>query len=112
MIPVPGGGADAIVPETTFNATGTIDCVRDMDAPAQSCAIEVTREGDGNGAVTVIWPDGSTRAIFFQAGPPTSYDQLQADTGAGMTVLREGGNSVVVIGQERFVIPDAVIWGG
>ena len=112
MIPVPSSGSDALVPGTEFNATGMVDCVRDMDAPVQSCTFGVKREGNGTGAVTVNWPDGGSRVIFFKAGTPVAYDQSQADAGAEMTVTRDGDNNIVFVGQERFVIPDAVIWGG
>lgn len=112
MIPVQPGSTDALVPGTSFHAVGMIDCVRDADAPQQSCAFGVTRESNGNGAVTIEWPEGGSRVIFFQAGIPVSYDKSQADQGREMTVARDGDNSIVFIGQERFSIPDAIIWGG
>jgi hypothetical protein len=112
LIPVPNTDGDATVAGTNYNATGLIDCVRNADAAAQSCAFGVIRQGGGNGAVTIEWPEGGGRTIFFEAGTPVSYDQSQADQGREMTVTRDGDNSIVFVGQERFVIPDAVIFGG
>lgn len=112
MPPAAHDPADALVPGTDFHATGMIDCVRDADAPVASCDFGVKRQGYGNGAVTVFWPDGGSRVIFFENGTPVSYDQSQADAGKEMTVTRDGDNSIVMVGPERFVIPDAVIWGG
>lgn len=110
------GGAtdgDALVPGTDFNATGTIPCGRSADAPMQECAFGVTREVNGNGMVSITWPEGGGRLIFFEAGVPVSFDPSQAEQGLGMTVTRtEDGTAIVVIGTERFEIPDAVIWGG
>ena len=106
---------DALVPGTPFNATGTISCVRSADAPVQDCAFGVTRDGtgSGNGSVVIDWPDGSSRAIYFEAGNPVSFDQSQAEQGSQMTVSRMAdGIMIVVIGEERFEIPDSVIWGG
>jgi hypothetical protein len=62
--------------------------------------------------ITVEWPDGGSRVIFFEAGKPVSFDQSQADQGVEMTIARDQDNSIVFIGEDRFVIPDAVIWGG
>lgn len=106
---------DALVPGTHFNATGTISCVRSAGAPMQDCAFGVTRErpGSGNGSVVINWPYGGSRAIYFEAGNPVSFDQSQADQRLKMTVSRaDNGMIIVIIGEERFEIPDAVIWGG
>ncbi|WP_168733056.1 SH3 domain-containing protein [Aliigemmobacter aestuarii] len=114
MVPVPEV-EDVLVPGTAFNATGMISCVRSADAPMQECNFGVIREspGSGNGSVTIDWPDGGSRVIYFEAGNPVSFDQSQADQGLSMTVTRtENDMNIVMIGSERFEIPDAVIWGG
>lgn len=106
---------DAMVPGTPFNATGTISCVRSAEAPVQDCAFGVIREspGSGSGSIVIDWPDGGSRAIYFEAGNPVSFDQSQADRGLEMTVSRTAnGIIIVIIGEERFEIPDTVIWGG
>ena len=112
LIPVPAGNEDVLVPGTDYHATGQVQCARNADAPDQSCDFGVKRQGNGTGAVTIEWPEGGSRTIFFQGGTAVSYDQSQADQGRGMTVTRDGDNSIVFVGEERFVIPDAVIWGG
>jgi uncharacterized protein YraI len=106
---------DALVPGTAYSATGTLPCVRSADAPTQDCAFGVTREsaGSGNGFVSIQWPDGGGRVIYFEAGTPVSYDQSEAERGIDMTVSRiDNGINIILIGDERFEIPDAVIWGG
>ena len=112
MIPVETDNEDALVPDTGYHATGMVDCVRNADAPQQSCNFGVVREGNGTGRVTIEWPNGGSRTIFFEGGTAMSYDQSQADQGSEMTVTRDGDNSIIFIGEERFVIPDAVILGG
>ena len=102
---------DAKVPGTDFNATGNIPCARAAGQPMASCEFGVVREGNGNGSVTVFWPDGGSRVIFFEAGTPASYDQSQADAGAEMTVDQNVDLFMVKIGDERFEIPDVVISG-
>jgi hypothetical protein len=113
-----GGGAtdgDAVVPGTSYNATGTLPCVRDANASVQECTFGVIRENpsSGDGSVTIDWPDGGSRVIFFEGGTPVSFDQSQADKGLEMTVTKtENGINIIFIGEARFEIPDSVIWGG
>jgi hypothetical protein len=72
----------------------------------------VRRAGGGSGSITVFWPDGGNRVIFFKNGTPSRYDESEADGGARMTVHREVDLFQVRIGDQRFEIPEAVISGG
>lgn len=104
---------DAIVPGTNVNATAQIMCNRDMDASDAMCEAGVVREGDGNGYVTISWPDGGGRVIYFQNNRPHHYDQAEADAGAQMSVTQNDRDEFVVfVGEARFVIPEALITGG
>lgn len=103
---------DAKVPGTEFNATGIIPCSMGGGAPTGNCDMGVVREGNGSGMVTVTKPDGSKRVIFFQNGKATGFDQSQADKGIKFSATRQNDLNIVTIGQERYEIPDAVIFGG
>ncbi len=105
------GSQDAKVAGTDYHATSIIPCAIGVGAPTGSCNAGVKREGNGSGMVTVTKPDGRTRTIFFTNGRATGYDQSQADTGR-FTSSKQGDLSVVHIGNERYQIPDAVIYGG
>jgi hypothetical protein len=112
-----GGGSanseqDALVPGTDFNATGEIPCARNAGQPLGMCPFGVKRNGGGNGWVTVSWPDGGSRTIYFEKGRPSSYDQSQADGDKTLMVGQNADLFIVTIGTERFEIPDAVINGG
>jgi hypothetical protein len=113
IVSTPGtsGGGDATVPGTNYNATGNIPCSMGSGQPTVSCSFGVTREGTGSGIVTVKKPDGRTRAIFFQNGKAEGYDQSQADTGR-FSATKQGDLNIIRIGQERYEIPDAVVFGG
>lgn len=102
---------DALVEGTNYNATGEIPCGITTGQPTGSCTFGVTREGNGTGIVTVTKPDGGTRAIFFENGEATGYDMSEADSGK-FSVEKQGDLSLIRIGQERYEIPDAVIFGG
>lgn len=107
-----GGGQDALVAGTDFNATGEIPCARNAGQPMGMCPFGVKRNGGGNGWVTVSWPDGGSRTIYFEKGRPSSYDQSQADGDKTLMVGQNADLFILTIGAERFEIPDAVINGG
>jgi hypothetical protein len=95
-----------------FNATGKIPCARSAGQPMGSCKFGVVRKGHGNGTITVFWPNGGTRVIFFENGRPANFDQSQADGQVRMNTSRNADLFTVTIGQQRFEIPEAVISGG
>ena len=102
---------DAKVPGTNYHATTEIPCSMGGGAPTTSCFAGVTRERGGSGTVTVTKPDGRTRTIFFEKGRATGYDQSQADPGK-FSASRQGDTTTVHIGQERYEIFDAMLFGG
>jgi hypothetical protein len=107
----PSGGGDATVPGTNYNATGNIPCSMGGGQPTTSCSFGVIREGNGSGSVTVTKPDGLKRVIFFKNGKAIGYDQSQADRGT-FSATKQSDLFIIRIGQERYEIPDAVIFGG
>jgi len=102
---------DAKVPGTNYHATTEIPCFMGGGAPTMSCFAGVERQGGGSGMVTVTKPDGRTRTIFFEKGRATGYDQSQADPGK-FSASRKGDTTIVHIGQERYEIFDAMLFGG
>ncbi len=109
------GGAyagDAKVPGTDFHATGSIPCARSAGQPMTECQFGVTRERGASGMITVMWPDGGNRVIFYKNNTPSSYDQSEADGGARMTVDNDNGLFKVRIGDQRFEIFEAMMTGG
>ena len=104
-------GGDALVEGTKYNATGNIPCSMPSGQPVGSCPFGVIRKGNGNATVTVTKPDGRTRAIFFENGKAIGADISQADPG-DFGASRESDVTVIHIGNERYDIPDAVIFGG
>jgi hypothetical protein len=106
------GTEDALVPGTDFNATGPMPCARRAGQPTGTCQFGVKREGSGNGAVTVFWPDGGNRVIFFKNGKPSDFDKSEADGDVEMSFTENSGLFLITIGDQRFEIIDAVINGG
>jgi hypothetical protein len=99
---------DALVPGTEFHATGDIPCARYEGQPMGSCRFGVIRRGGGSATVRVFWADGGARNLYFEDGKLTS-----TDSEAGVHTERVSDLNKVFVGtEERFEIPDAVIYGG
>lgn len=95
-----------------FTATGQIPCARVAGQPTTQCDFGVVRNGNGNGTLTVFWPEGGKRVIVFEKGMPVSFDQSAADGKSVLAVERSADLLLVRIGDQRLEIPDAVINGG
>lgn len=105
------GSTDAVVAGTNYHATGTIPCAMAAAQPMGSCAFGVTRMGAGSGRVTITRPDGQARTIVFDRGEATGTDENPADAGT-FQATRQGDLTSVHVGEERYEIPDAVLFGG
>ena len=105
----PVGG---VLPEgSSFTASSIIPCERDGTGSAQ-CDVGIVREGNGNGFLIVFWPDAGNRVLYFEDGAVVRYDESEADGGARLRVERDGDIQIVTIGDARFEIFDAMMFGG
>jgi hypothetical protein len=67
----------------------------------------VIRQAPGNAGVWIALGDGNERQILFEGGVPAateSHSVLAYDRNADLTLVR--------IGEERYEIPDAMVYGG
>lgn len=95
-----------------FDAAGEISCSQVAGQPATSCAFGVARGPEGEAAMVVTRPDGTKRTLFFQGGRFLGADTSQAEGYPAYSATREGDLTVVLVGEERYEIPDAAIHGG
>ncbi len=95
-----------------FDATGQIPCARYAGQPMGQCSFGVARAGAGDATVVVTFPDGRSRPIYFQLGRATGAGQSQADGYGEFVYERESDLSLIRVGDERYEIPDAVVFGG
>lgn len=92
----------------TFSATGEIPCSDMIGQPTRSCVFGVVRtDVPGNASVWVGLSNGEERFIMFENGAP-SFTNAQHTP----TVEKSGDLNLISIGDERFEIPDAVVFGG
>jgi len=95
-----------------FNATGNVPCAQARGQPMGSCPFGVAREGQGTATVVVTHPDGRKRFLFFQKGTATGADLSQADGNMAFHVRKVADLFQIEAGNERYEIPEAVIFGG
>jgi hypothetical protein len=95
-----------------FDASGQIPCAQHKGQPMGQCQYKVARGSDGSAAVIVTRPDGRTRAIFFDNGKATSADLSQADGNMTFRAKKQADLFMIQAGDERYEIPEAVVFGG
>lgn len=108
---LPGDGdatqlpGDAIVPGTRFDASGSIRCT--LNGRSRNCEFGVVRRGRGDATVYITRPERLGRRIDFVSGRPVASNN-------GRVYGEWSGDTVIVtVGDaERYMVPDAVLFGG
>jgi len=95
-----------------FDASGNIPCAQSKGQPMGQCHFGVARDGGGSATVVVTRPDGRKRAIFFEKGKAISADLSQADGNMAFHATKHGDVYKIQAGDERYEIPEAVVFGG
>lgn len=95
-----------------FDATGELPCAWASGQPSRPCRFGVARAGGGYATVVVEFGDNRKRAIYFRAGIPVGADTGQADGYPEFSARKEMDLHLIQVGQERYEITDAVIFGG
>lgn len=98
--------------EGKFDATGSLPCGFGVGQPMGQCEFAVARAGGGYATVVVNIPHGRTREIFFRMGKPVGADTSQADGDPEFRATKESDLHLIRVGNERYEIADAVIFGG
>jgi hypothetical protein len=95
-----------------FDATGKIPCAQAAGQPMAECEFGVARSGSGYATVVVKRTDGRTRAIFFRMGRPIGADASEADGYSEFSATKKNDLHLIRVGNERYEIPDAIVFGG
>ena len=98
--------------EGRFDATGNVPCAQVKGQPTSQCAMGVARAGGGTATVAVTRPDGRKRFIFFEKGKATGADVSQADGNLQFRAKKEADLYLIQVGDERYEIVEAVVFGG
>jgi hypothetical protein len=98
---------DAKVPGTPYHATSQVPCASGGNAPGSAqCALGVIRGRPGYAEVHVTAPGGERRVLRFAGA------SMSMDSGPPVSATKRDGMWSVSIGDERYLIPEAVIDGG
>lgn len=102
------GSTDALVPGTNYNATASVACDLRAFPGTTECPAGVTRGGPGIGTVFITRPDGFDRVIEFADG------DVRPMSGVTSFDWSKSGDetTIVVDGEETYVIVDAFVFGG
>jgi hypothetical protein len=95
-----------------FDARASIRCTQRKGQPMGQCDAGVARDAGGTATVIVTRPDGRTRAIFFEKGRAVSADLSQADGSQHFWATKKGDLYLIEAANERYVIPEALVFGG
>ena len=102
----PGRPGDAMVPGTSYNATGPVDCLLNPGAPYRQCNAGVRRLGNGSAIVEIEIGAGGKRRIEFRNGQPVTSNM------GSVSYSMNNGMYEVRVGGETYRIVDAFIFGG
>lgn len=97
---------------TGIDATGKLPCAQFKGQPMGQCDFAVSRSPNGGARVVITLPGGHERTILFKGGRATGVEGSAAGSGNQFGVQRESDLNRVSVGDERYEIPDAVVWGG
>jgi hypothetical protein len=95
-----------------FDVRASIRCTQRKSQPMGQCDAGVARDAGGTATVIVTRPDGRTRAIFFEKGRAVSADLSQADGSQHFWATKKGDLYLIEAANERYVIPEALVFGG
>lgn len=104
----------AQVKATAFSATGTLPCARRAGEFTGRCRYGVVRNSDRSAIVTVYWPGGAARTIFFGADGAflgTATRATDRPMPGKVVASKNAGGNLISIGSERYEIADAILSG-
>ena len=100
---------DALVSGTSYHAVGRLPCALDGQPDVEDCEFGVTRGAPGVATVFITVPNGFVRVLAFDNGKVAPQSEV-----TDFSFIREQDNTMVKVNglDERYTIPDAVIFGG
>lgn len=106
------GDATQRAGEGKFDATGKVPCAQHRGQPMGQCDFGVARGVGGTATVVITQADGRKRTVFFDKGTATAADTSQADGNPAFRSNKDGDLYIITVGEERYEIPEAVVFGG
>ncbi|MGF1446410.1 MAG: hypothetical protein ACFBRM_09445 [Pikeienuella sp.] len=118
----PARGPDGVVPmgpndsparaqRGAIDASGEIRCAMDRGQPWARCRAEIARAGGGDATVVATFPNGFKRRLYYVDRSFIRADVTMSGTGRDFDWLLVGGTHRVRVDDQRFELPDTLIFG-
>ncbi|MDJ0946457.1 MAG: hypothetical protein QNJ30_23640 [Kiloniellales bacterium] len=111
---VPMGSDDSLprARKGDFDASGQIPCAQVRGKPMGQCRLDVARGDGGDATVVVTFSNGFKRMLFFIHGEFVRADTTMSGSGFDTDWRLEDGRHIIRVDDQRYELPDAVIFGG
>lgn len=95
-----------------FDATGPVACAMNPGQAMASCTAHVARgDGDGEATAVVAFGNGFRRTLFFEGGAFVAGDATMSGTGRDTDWQARDGMHLIRVDDQRFEIPDTLLFG-
>ena len=95
-----------------FDASGEIPCAQIRGEPMGACRVAVARGGGGDATVVVTFANGFKRMLSFVHGEFIRADTTMSGSGFDTDWRLEGGLHFIRVDDQRYELPDALVFGG
>lgn len=99
---------DAVIPGTPYHAQGRVRCEPAYSKVRECEALVIRRGFDGTATVELRWDNKQKRRILFVKGRPEAADVPQPFA----FTRDERGYTITFSGDERFEVPESLVFGG
>ncbi|WP_152449282.1 hypothetical protein [Roseivivax sp. THAF40] len=94
-----------------FDAEGPIDCVQRDGLPMGRCIARVARAPGGEATIVITFENSFTRTLFFEDSAFLRANTTMSGVGTDTDWRIEEGLHNIRVDDQRFVLPDVLIFG-
>lgn len=111
---VPMGSDDSMLRarKGEFDASGHVPCAQIRGEQMGECRVAVARGGGGDATVVVTFSNGFKRMLSFMHGQFIRADTTMSGNGFDTDWRLEDDLHIIRVDDQRYELPDAVIFGG
>jgi hypothetical protein len=102
--------ANARAKSGDFDRTGEVGCAQEADQPLGICEAAIAGAKDG-AVVVVAFPNGFSRMLMFEGGAFVRGNATMSGVGTDTDWSISSGIYRVRVDDQRFEIPEALVWG-
>ncbi len=93
-----------------FEAVGEVRCAQEVGQPLGACGAKVAR-AEGSAAVVVTFPNGFSRTLTFSDREFLRGNATMSGVGTDTDWRLDGGMFHVRVDDQRFELPEALVFG-